>query len=36
MSILNLLQSMGALSGISMIAFGALWLKSYLKRSFCC
>ena len=35
MSILDLLQTMSALSGIAMIAFGALWLKSYLKRSFC-
>jgi hypothetical protein len=35
MSLLNLLQTMSALSGIAMISFGALWVKSYLKRSLC-
>ena len=35
MNIMNLLPSMIALSGISMISFGALWVKQYLKRSFC-
>lgn len=35
MSLLNLLQTMSALSGIAMICFGALRVKSYLKRSLC-
>ena len=36
MTILNLLQTMSALSGISIIVLGSLWLKNQLKRSFCC
>lgn len=36
MNILNILQTLSALSGIAIIAFGALWMKQYLKRSFCC
>ena len=35
MNVMNIFQSMSALSGIAMISFGALWLKQYLKRSFC-
>jgi len=34
MNIINCLQMLSALSGIAMIAFGSLWLKQYLKRSF--
>jgi len=36
MTFLNILQTLSALSGIAIIAFGTLWLKQYLKRSFCC
>ena len=36
MNLLNILQTLSALSGIAIISFGALWLKQYLKRSFCC
>lgn len=36
MNLLNTLQMLSALSGIAMIALGSLWLKHYLKRSFCC
>ena len=32
----ELFHTMTALSGIAIIAIGSLWLKSYLKRSFCC
>lgn len=35
MNLMNLFQTMSALSGIAMIAFGSLWLKSYLKHSLC-
>ena len=35
MYISELLQTMTALSGIAMIAIGSLWVKQYLKRSFC-
>jgi len=35
MDLLNMLQTLSALSGIAMIAVGSLWLKQYLKRSFC-
>ena len=35
MNFMNIIHSMSALSGIAMIAFGALWLKQYLKRGFC-
>ena len=35
MNIIHTFQSLSALSGIAMIAFGSLWLKQYLKRSFC-
>ena len=31
----ELLQTMSALSGVSMIAIGSLWMKQYLKRNFC-
>lgn len=36
MPILNMLHTMSALSGIAVVVIGSLWLKSYLKRSFCC
>ncbi len=36
MTLLNTLQALSALSGIASIALGSLWLKTYLKRSFCC
>ena len=36
MNFLNILQTLSALCGISIIAFGTLWVKHYLKRSFCC
>ena len=36
MTLLNTLQTLSALSGIAIIALGSLWLKTYLKRSFCC
>lgn len=36
MTILNTLQALSALSGITMILLGSLWLKTYLKRSFFC
>ena len=36
MMLLNMLQTLSALSGIAILVFGALRLKSYLKRSFCC
>jgi len=36
MRLLDVLQTLSALSGIAMIALGSLWLKQYLKRSFCC
>ena len=32
---MNIIYTMSALSCIAMIAFGALWLKQYLKRGFC-
>ena len=35
MNVINMLQTLTALSGIAMIATGSLWLKQYLKRSFC-
>jgi len=35
MDLTNMLQSLSALSGIAMIAVGTLWLKQYIKRSFC-
>lgn len=35
MNILPILHTLSALSGIAIIAFGSLWLKQYLKRSFC-
>ena len=35
MTILNTLQTLTALLGIAMIAAGSLWLKQYLKHSFC-
>ena len=35
MTILNMLHTMSALSGIGIIAIGSLWLKQYLKRCFC-
>ena len=36
MSLLNVLQMMSALSGITLISVGSLWVKYHLKRSFCC
>ena len=36
MTLLNMLQTLSALSGIAIIVLGALRLKTYLKRSFCC
>ena len=36
MNLLNMLQTLSALSGVAIIVFGALRLKYYLKRSFCC
>lgn len=36
MTFLTVLQTLSAISGIAIIAFGTLSLKSYLKRSFCC
>ena len=35
MNVMNIIQSMSALSGIAVIAFGTLWLKQYLKHCFC-
>lgn len=35
MNIIDCLHTLSALSGIAMISFGSLWLKQYLKRSFC-
>ena len=36
MDLLNTLHMLNALSAIALIALGSLWLKKYLKRSFCC
>ncbi len=36
MNFLNTLQTLSALCGISIIAFGTLRLKQYLKSLFCC
>lgn len=36
MTLLNMLQTLSALCGIAILAYGALRLKYYLKRSFCC
>ena len=36
MNMINFFHTLSALSGIAILAFGALRLKSYLKRSFCC
>ena len=36
MMLLNVLQALSALSGITIIVLGSLWLKTYLKRGFCC
>ncbi len=35
MNAIHIFQAMSSLSGIVMISFGSLWLKQYLKRSFC-
>ena len=35
MNIIHFFQTLSALYGIAMIAAGSLWLKQYLKRSFC-
>jgi hypothetical protein len=35
MNVMNIIQSLMALSGITAISFGSLWLKQHLKRSFC-
>lgn len=36
MNVINYLQMLCALSGITVISVGSLWLKNHLKRSFCC
>jgi len=36
MTLLNMLQTLSALSGITILVMGSLLLKAYLKRSFCC
>ena len=36
MILLNTLQTLSALSGITIIVLGSLWIKNHLKRSFCC
>lgn len=36
MSVYPFVQMMSSLSGIALILMGSLWLKDYLKRSFCC
>ena len=36
MMLQNMLPTLSALSGIAILTFGALCLKSHLKRSFCC
>ena len=36
MNIIHLLHMLSALSGIAAVVLGSLWLKYYLKRSFCC
>ena len=36
MNLLNILHTLNALSAIALIVLGSLWLKQYLKRSFCC
>ena len=35
MNMINFFHTLSALSGVAAIAFGSLWLKQYLKRSFC-
>ena len=35
MNMIHFFQTMSALCGIATIAFGSLWVKQYLKRSFC-
>ena len=35
MNMIAVFHSLSALSGIAAIAFGSLWVKQYLKRSFC-
>lgn len=35
MNIINFFHTLSALSGITMIVLGSLWLKQHLKRSFC-
>lgn len=35
MNVIDILHTLSALSGIALIAIGSLWLKQYLKRSFC-
>ena len=35
MNAIQIFQAMSSLSGIVLISFGSLWLKQYLKRSFC-
>lgn len=35
MNAIHIFYTLSALSGIAIIAFGSLWLKQYLKRSFC-
>ena len=36
MTLQHFLQTLNALSGITVIVLGTLRLKTYLKRSFCC
>ena len=35
MNVMQLFHTLSALSGVAAIAIGSLWLKQYLKRSFC-
>ena len=35
MNMINFFHTLSALPGIGIIAFGSLWVKQYLKRSFC-
>ena len=36
MNMINFFHTLSALSGITIIVLGSLWMKKYLKRSFCC
>ena len=35
MNLIHVLHTLSALSGVATVAFGSLWVKQYLKRSFC-